>query len=192
MRSPGMRARAPRRRRASPRFARATSSGSSSGRPTTAAYTPRRRSAGSDAAPRRDQPRRARGRRPRRGARLLRADLRAVTCAAAQRLDGVRRPGRPVHRALRAGATQPPDDARHIGLVVDDREAALAAAREAGAERCSATTTSSTRGGTTSRSSTTATSSSRRRDRILEGMGLDGLEKSERALAELRAKGLAD
>jgi hypothetical protein len=29
-------------------------------------------------------------------------------------------------------------------------------------------------------------------DRVLEGMGLDGLEKSERAVAELRAKGLAN
>jgi len=29
-------------------------------------------------------------------------------------------------------------------------------------------------------------------DRVLQGMGLDGLEKSERALAELRAKNLAD
>ena len=29
-------------------------------------------------------------------------------------------------------------------------------------------------------------------DRVLDGMGLDGLEKSERALAEVRAKGLAD
>jgi hypothetical protein len=29
-------------------------------------------------------------------------------------------------------------------------------------------------------------------ERILEGMGLDGLEKRERALDELRAKGLAD
>jgi hypothetical protein len=29
-------------------------------------------------------------------------------------------------------------------------------------------------------------------DRVLEGMGLGGLEKSERALGELRAKGLAD
>lgn len=28
--------------------------------------------------------------------------------------------------------------------------------------------------------------------RVLAGMGLDGLGKSERALAELRAKGLAD
>ena len=29
-------------------------------------------------------------------------------------------------------------------------------------------------------------------DRVLEGMGIGGLEKSERALGELRAKGLAD
>jgi catechol 2,3-dioxygenase-like lactoylglutathione lyase family enzyme len=29
-------------------------------------------------------------------------------------------------------------------------------------------------------------------DRVLEGMGLGGLEKSERALTELRAKGLSD
>jgi hypothetical protein len=29
-------------------------------------------------------------------------------------------------------------------------------------------------------------------DRILEGMGLGGLEKRDRALDELRAKGLAD
>jgi hypothetical protein len=29
-------------------------------------------------------------------------------------------------------------------------------------------------------------------DRVLEGMGVDGLEKSERALAELREKGLVD
>ena len=36
--------------------------------------------------------------------------------------------------ALSTGRTQPPDQARHIGLVVDDREATLAAAQEAGAE----------------------------------------------------------
>jgi catechol 2,3-dioxygenase-like lactoylglutathione lyase family enzyme len=35
--------------------------------------------------------------------------------------------------ALAEGRTQPPDGARHLGLVVDDREAVLAAAREAGA-----------------------------------------------------------
>ena len=29
-------------------------------------------------------------------------------------------------------------------------------------------------------------------ENVLRGMGLDGLEKSEKALAELRSKGLAD
>ena len=41
--------------------------------------------------------------------------------------------GRPVPRAGE-GRTQPPDDDRHFGLVVDDKEAALAAARDAGVE----------------------------------------------------------
>jgi len=36
--------------------------------------------------------------------------------------------------ALAEGRTQPPDGSRHFGLVVDDKAAALAAAREAGAE----------------------------------------------------------
>ena len=36
--------------------------------------------------------------------------------------------------ALAAGRSQPPDGARHFGLVVDDKEGALAAARKAGAE----------------------------------------------------------
>jgi predicted enzyme related to lactoylglutathione lyase len=36
--------------------------------------------------------------------------------------------------ALAAGRRQPPDDHRHFGLVVDDKDRALAAAREAGAE----------------------------------------------------------
>jgi predicted enzyme related to lactoylglutathione lyase len=36
--------------------------------------------------------------------------------------------------ALSAGRRQPPDDARHFGLVVDDMESVRAAARDAGAE----------------------------------------------------------
>ena len=36
--------------------------------------------------------------------------------------------------ALAEGRTQAPDDDRHFGLVVDDKEAALAAARDAGVE----------------------------------------------------------
>jgi catechol 2,3-dioxygenase-like lactoylglutathione lyase family enzyme len=90
----------------------------------------------------------------------------------------------------RAGA--PPDAARHLGLVVDDKEAVRAALAEAGV----------------------AVKPGRRLDfrdpwgnqievvgyrdvqftkapEILRGMGLDSLEKTEAAQAELRDKGLA-
>lgn len=90
--------------------------------------------------------------------------------------------------ALAEGRSQGPDGHRHFGLVVDDKQRALDAAREAGAE---------VRG-------------NRVRDpwgnnfdvvayeevqftkaaEILEGMGLQGLEKTEEAREELRAKGL--
>jgi lactoylglutathione lyase len=94
--------------------------------------------------------------------------------------------------ALQAGRSGPPDAGRHFGLVVDDKEAVRAALEEAGVE----------------------IKPGRRLDFrdpwgnqvevvgyrdiqftkapwILEGMGLR-LEKSERANAELREKGLAD
>jgi lactoylglutathione lyase len=93
--------------------------------------------------------------------------------------------------ALSRGRTQPPDRHRHFGLVVDDKEAVRARLRELGVDA------------TTGRSldfhdpwgnfiqvvdyrdiQFTKT------DEILRGMGLDGLEKSERALEELRSKGL--
>ena len=90
--------------------------------------------------------------------------------------------------ALSEGRTQEPDSGRHFGLVVDDRQAALDAARAAGAD---------VRG-------------NRIRDpwgnnleivgyedvqftkaaEVLQGMGLD-LDKTEKALDELRDKGLA-
>jgi lactoylglutathione lyase len=93
--------------------------------------------------------------------------------------------------ALSAGRAGGPDTARHFGLVVDDKEAVRTALEEAGVE----------------------IKPGRRLDfrdpwgnqvevvdyrdiqftkapRILEGMGLDDLEKSERAIEELRAKGL--
>jgi lactoylglutathione lyase len=93
--------------------------------------------------------------------------------------------------ALSQGRRQPPDEARHIGLVVDDREAALAAAREAGAEMIGDNDFRDPWGnhfqvvdyGDIQFTKT---------DRILAGMGLDGLEKREQALEELRTKGLAD
>jgi hypothetical protein len=84
-----------------------------------------------------------------------------------------------------------PVAAGHYGLVVDDQEEVVRRAREAGAQML---------GGHDFRDpfgnhwqvvdyrdvQFTKT------DRVLEGMDLAGLGKSERALSELRAKGLAD
>ena len=93
---------------------------SSSSRASTAASTgaTRSRSAGSPSgsspdatpAPDRDQPRRARGRRPRRGARVVRA-LPRLPAPGADPRDGVHRPGRPVPRDRRGpppAAGRPP------------------------------------------------------------------------------------
>jgi lactoylglutathione lyase len=93
--------------------------------------------------------------------------------------------------ALSSGRTQPPDQARHIGLVVDDREAALAAAREAGAEMIGDNDFRDPWGNHFQIVDYRDVQFTKT-DRILEGMGLDGLEKSDRPLGELRAKGLAD
>jgi predicted enzyme related to lactoylglutathione lyase len=91
--------------------------------------------------------------------------------------------------ALAEGRTQPPDRHRHFGLVVDDKEAALAAAREAGAD---------VRGndfrdpwGNNVQVVAYEDVQFTKAPEILRAMGLDGLEKSTQARAELRAKGLA-
>ena len=64
----------------------------------------------------------------------------------------------------------------HYGLVVDDRDEVVRRAREAGARMI---------GGHREIQFT-------KDPRVLDGMGLGALEKSERALGELRAKNLAD
>src|SRR4051794_33076678 len=92
--------------------------------------------------------------------------------------------------ALSEGRSQPPDLARHFGLVVDDKETVRASLQEAGVE------TRRGRGldfvdpwgnhiqvvayGDIQFSKTPA---------ILRGMGFDNLEKSPDAIAELREKG---
>jgi predicted enzyme related to lactoylglutathione lyase len=91
--------------------------------------------------------------------------------------------------AISSGRTQPPDQARHIGLVVDDREATLAAAQEAGAEMIGDNDFRDPWGNHFQIVDYRDVQFTKT-DRILEGMGLDGLEKSDRALGELRAKGL--
>jgi len=94
--------------------------------------------------------------------------------------------------ALSAGRTQPPDEHRHIGLVVDDLEAARSALEAAGAEILPG------RGldfrdpwGNRYQVVEYARIQFTKDAGVLEGMGLGGLEKTAAALEELRAKGLA-
>ncbi len=79
----------------------------------------------------------------------------------------------------------------HIGLVVDDREEVLRRASEAGARIVGGNDVVDPSGNTWQVVDYRDIQFTKT-PRILEGMGLDGLEKSERALEELRAKGLAD
>jgi len=84
-----------------------------------------------------------------------------------------------------------PVNAGHYGLVVDDQEEVVRRAREAGARMIGGHDFLDPWGnhwqvvdyGDIQFTKT---------DRVLEGMDLAGLGKSERALAELKAKGLAD
>jgi predicted enzyme related to lactoylglutathione lyase len=93
--------------------------------------------------------------------------------------------------ALSEGRRQPADEERHIGLVVDDREGALAAARDAGAEMLGDNDFRDPWGNHFQVVDYRDIQFTKT-DRILVGMGLDGLAKGDRALDELRAKGLAD
>jgi catechol 2,3-dioxygenase-like lactoylglutathione lyase family enzyme len=91
--------------------------------------------------------------------------------------------------AIAAGRAEPVG-ARHIGLVVDDREATLAAAREAGIRFVGDNDLADPWGNVWQIVDYRDVQFTKAPE-ILAGMGLDGLEKSERALAELREKGLA-
>lgn len=92
--------------------------------------------------------------------------------------------------ALMKGRSQPPDRARHFGLVVDDKEATRRALEGAGAEILPGRfldfrDPSGNRVQVVQYDQIQFTKT----DEVLRGMGLE-LAKSERALAELRAKGL--
>jgi len=91
--------------------------------------------------------------------------------------------------ALAEGRTQGPDAHRHLGLVVDDRDAVLAAEREAGAELFGGNSFLDPWGNQVQVVAYADVQFSKAPE-ILRGMGLE-LAKSERALAELRDKGLA-
>jgi catechol 2,3-dioxygenase-like lactoylglutathione lyase family enzyme len=93
--------------------------------------------------------------------------------------------------ALSAGRTQAADEHRHIGLVVDGRAETLARAADAGA-RMLADNDFLDPWGNHWQVVDYRDIQFTKTPRILAGMGLNGLEKSDRALGELREKGLAD
>jgi lactoylglutathione lyase len=93
--------------------------------------------------------------------------------------------------ALAAGRSQSPDDARHFGLVVDDKEAVRAALHEAGVE------IEPGRGldfrdpwGNFVQVVDYRDIQFTKAPGVLAGMGLDDLDKRPEALRELREKGL--
>jgi lactoylglutathione lyase len=94
--------------------------------------------------------------------------------------------------ALSEGRTQPPDDHRHIGLVVDDKQAVRRALREAGVEILPG------RGldfldpwGNRWQVVEYGEIQYTKAPQVLKGMGLEDLKKTEKALEELRRKGIA-
>ena len=91
--------------------------------------------------------------------------------------------------ALAEGRTQPPDRHRHLGLVVDDRDAVLAAAREAGVDVFGGNSFLDPWGNHVQLVAY-ADVQFTKAPQILRGMGLE-LEKTEAAKRELREKGLA-
>ena len=95
--------------------------------------------------------------------------------------------------ALAEGRTQPPDAHRHFGLVVDDKEAARRALQDAGVEVArSGHLDFRDPWGNHVEVVDYREIQFTKAENVLRGMGLEGLQKSEQALAELRSKGLAD
>ncbi len=93
--------------------------------------------------------------------------------------------------ALAAGRTQPPDEARHFGLVVDDKEQVRAALQESGVSvRPSGSLDFVDPWGNHIQIVGYRDIQFTKAPSVLKGMNADGLEKTERALGELRNKGL--
>jgi lactoylglutathione lyase len=94
--------------------------------------------------------------------------------------------------ALARGRTQPPDRARHFGLVVDDKEAVRERLKELGVPVSSGRSLDfHDPWGNFVQIVDYRDIQFTKTDEILSSMGLDGLKKSERAIEELRAKGVS-
>jgi catechol 2,3-dioxygenase-like lactoylglutathione lyase family enzyme len=94
--------------------------------------------------------------------------------------------------ALSAGRSQPGDDSRHFGLVVDDKEAVREAMRDAGlGVRSSGSLDFVDPWGNHVQVVDYRDVQFTKAPAVLEGMRLDDLPKNESAQRELREKGLA-
>jgi lactoylglutathione lyase len=94
--------------------------------------------------------------------------------------------------ALMAGRSQPPDSTRHFGLVVDDKEAVRALLRAEGAEvQRSGSVDFTDPWGNHLQVVDYREIQFSKAPAVLHGMGLDGLAKTNDAIDELCAKGLA-
>ena len=95
--------------------------------------------------------------------------------------------------ALAEGRTQPADQARHFGLVVDDRDTVRAGLREAGVEILPGSGLDfCDPWGNHIQVVDYRDIQFTKSPEVLGGMGLEGLEKRPEALRELRDKGLGD
>jgi lactoylglutathione lyase len=94
--------------------------------------------------------------------------------------------------AITAGRSQAPDETRHFGLVVDDKEAVRAALRRDGVEvPPSGSLDFRDPWGNNVQVVDYREIQFTKASAVLRGMGFDELNKSERSLTELRDKGLA-
>ena len=92
--------------------------------------------------------------------------------------------------ALAAGRTQPPDRERHFGLVVDDKDAVRGRLKELGVPTFGRGLDFHDPWGNLIQVVDYRDVQFTKTDEVLRAMDLEGLEKSERAQEELRAKGV--
>ena len=93
--------------------------------------------------------------------------------------------------ALSEGGPEAPDRSRHVGLVVSDKEALRAALLEGGEEVSSGRRAAGSRPvGQPARDRRLPRRAVLKDPAVMRAMGIDGLEKSEAAREELRAKGI--
>jgi catechol 2,3-dioxygenase-like lactoylglutathione lyase family enzyme len=93
--------------------------------------------------------------------------------------------------ALSEGRSQPPDQARHFGLVVDDKDAVRARLEELGIRTHGRGLDFYDPWGNQIQVVDYRDIQFTKAPEVLQAQGLDGLEKSDKALAELREKGVS-